>query len=120
QPAFLPFLRRLALYTGGHDAIPLWHYTGESWALNEMLESPVVLAPDSSIVRPKPDSAGIAIGLTDAGRYAVFEGKVSGEPRRAIAVNVPAIESDLTPVDARELLLGVGHADSSEALPSET
>lgn len=119
QPAFLPFLRRLVLFTSGHDAIPLWRHTGESWALPEGIEVPVVSAPDSSISRPAKDSIGLAIPLMDAGRYAVYEGSVSGEARVSVAVNVAPAESDLTPIDPRELLLGVRTADSTESATAE-
>lgn len=111
QPAFLPLLRRLALYTSGHDAAPLWHTTGETWAVPEGIEVPVIAAPDSGITRPERDSVGLAVPLVDAGIYAVYEGRVSGEPRASVAVNVPAAENDLTPVDQRELLLGVRSSD---------
>jgi hypothetical protein len=39
--------------------------------------------------------------------YALYEGRVQGEPLALLAVNSPAAESDLSTVDARELLLGV-------------
>jgi len=39
--------------------------------------------------------------------YSLYEGRVQGEPAGLLAVNAPSNESDLTPVDARELLLGV-------------
>lgn len=119
QPAFLPFLRRLVIYSSGHDAIPLWRTTGENWALPEGIENPVVSAPDSSITRPESDSAGLAIPLTDAGRYAVYQGSMSGEVRASAAVNVAPSESDLTPIDPRELLLGVRNADSTGSNTAE-
>jgi hypothetical protein len=119
QPAFLPFLRKMVLYVSGHDAMPLWHYTGDSWQLPDGMQSPVVTTPDTSLLRPKADSAGIAVPLTDAGRYSAFEGSVSGEARASTAVNVAAGESDLTPIDPRELLLGVRTADSVSLATTE-
>jgi hypothetical protein len=46
--------------------------------------------------------------LTESGFYAAYSGRVQGEPAAQVAVNPPARESDLTPMDPRELLLGVG------------
>ncbi len=112
QPAFLPFLRKLALYASGHDAVPLWRTTGESWAIPDAIQRPVVEAADSTVYRPDRDSVGVAISLTDAGRYAVYDGSISGEPRASVAVNVTSAESDLTPIDPKELLLGVQSTDS--------
>jgi hypothetical protein len=49
----------------------------------------------------------MAVALTEAGVYSLYEGRVAGEPAAVVAVNPPPGESDLTPVDPRELLLGV-------------
>ena len=107
QPAFLPFLRQLVMHTSGRDATPLWRTTADNWSLPEQVANPVVRAPDESLIRPRNDSAGGAVPLADAGHYSVFSGTASGIPRGVVAVNVPVTESDLTPIDPKELLLGV-------------
>lgn len=124
QPAFLPLVRQLLLHTSGRDAVPLWRTTAESWALPDSLKDPVVRAPDGSLLRPKGDSLGKAVPLTDAGLYAAFAGSVTGAPEALAAVNVPPNESDLTPIDPKELLLGVRSsapsAASTAAAPTPT
>ena len=115
QPAFLPFVRQLMLHTSGRDAVPLWRTTAESWALPESVKDPVVRTPDGSLLRPKGDSLGRAVPLADAGLYAAFAGSVTGAPEVLTAVNVPPGESDLTPIDPKELLLGVRVSDASAA-----
>ena len=50
--------------------------------------------------------------FAESGFYEVYEGRATGEPREVFAVNPPAAESDLTPADPRELLLGVRRSDS--------
>lgn len=123
QPAFLPFLRQLVLHTSGRDATPLWRTTADNWAIPEGIADPVVRSPDESLVRPVRDTAGSAVPLSDAGVYAAFATSASGEPRAQTAVNAPASESDLTPIDPKELLLGVrtsqtlGAADSLPTTP---
>jgi hypothetical protein len=107
QPSYLPMLRRLVLHTSGHESSPLWRLTGESWNPQAIVRVPVVSSPSGQILRPEADSAGTAVALTESGVYSLYEGRVAGEPAAVVAVNPPPGESDLTPVDPRELLLGV-------------
>ena len=122
QSSYLPFLHRLALYTSGRDATSLARTTGQGWLLSGALKEPAVLAPDGSILRPAKDTVGSTVALRDGGVYALYEGRVQGEPTALIAVNAPANESDLTSVDPRELLLGVRQstatADATNEVPT--
>ncbi len=119
QPAFLPFLRQLVLYTSGRDAVPLWYVTGTSWSLPATITDPVVTAPTGALIRPVADSVGAAVVLPDAGIYTAYAERASGEPAALLAVNVPPSESELTPMDTTELLLGVGTAlDAESTAPS--
>lgn len=115
QPAFLPFVRQLLLHTSGRDAVPLWRTAAESWALPDSVKDPVVRTPDGSLLRPKGDSLGSAVPLADAGLYAAFARSVTGAPEALAAVNVTSGESDLTPIDPKELLLGVRESAPSAA-----
>jgi hypothetical protein len=119
QPAFLPFVRQLLLHTSGRDAVPLWRTTAESWAIPDTIADPVVRTPDGSLLRPKGDSLGRAVPMTDAGLYAAFSGSATGAPSAQAAVNVPPGESDLTPIDPKELLLGVRQSAPSAASTAE-
>ena len=107
QPSYLPFLHRLVLYSAGRDATTLSRSTGQGWLLPGFLKEPAVFTPGGAIVRPARDSVGSTVALRESGVYALYEGRVQGEPLGLLAVNAPPAESDLTPVDARELLLGV-------------
>lgn len=114
QPAYLPFLQRLVLYTSGRDATTLAMSTGQSWLLPGATTEPAVVTPSGTIVRPRRDSAGATVALREAGVYALYDGRVQGEPAALVAANAPSAESDLTPVEARELLLGVRQSASVE------
>ncbi|MEP6762733.1 MAG: VWA domain-containing protein [Gemmatimonadaceae bacterium] len=119
QPAYLPLLKRLVLYTSGHDAPQLWRTTGQSWLLPASLKEPAVTIPDGSIVRPPRDTVGATVALNNSGLYSAYDGKVQGEPVALVAVNAPASESDLTPVDPREMLLGVKQSNDSAAVSND-
>jgi hypothetical protein len=115
QPAFLPLMRRLVLHASGHAAAPLWQESGGTWALPRGIADVVVTTPSGDLIRPAAnDSLGAAIPLTERGVYAAYSGSVSGDPVTTVAVNTPAVESDLSPVDARELLVGVAPEDSAD------
>jgi hypothetical protein len=116
QPAYLPFLRRLSLHAAGHQPPPLWRTTGESGIVREGTRDPVVVTPAGALLRPTSDSAPCVVQLGEAGFYAVHAGRAAGEPVDVIAANPPPGESDLTPADPRELLLGVSRGDSSAAV----
>src|SRR6185312_3986338 len=65
----------------------------------------------------RPDARGqsmSAITLDEAGFYTIYDGQPSGDPVAVVAVNSPAAESDLTPMAAGEMLVGVGQ-DSVKA-----
>ncbi|HYW32728.1 MAG TPA: BatA domain-containing protein, partial [Gemmatimonas sp.] len=113
QPAYLPFLRQMVMHTSGRDATPLWRTTADNWSLPESVTDPVVRAPDEELLRPGKDSLARAVLLADAGHYALFSGSAAGEARQVVAVNVPTGESDLTPVDPKELSLGVGTSEAA-------
>lgn len=57
--------------------------------------------------------------MGEAGFYALYDGRVAGDPVAVLAANPPPGESDLTPVDPRELLLGVRPSDSTSVASSE-
>ena len=115
QPAFLPFVRQLLLHASGRDAVPLWRTTAESWSLPASIKDPVFGAAPGSLLRPNGDSLRKTLPLADAGLYAAFAGSATGAPVALAAVNVPAGESDLTPIDPKELLLGVRSSAPSAA-----
>ena len=128
QPAFVPFVRRLALYATHRDATQLASETGESWLLPSSAQDPVVSAPDGSILRPDRevraagDTRAVSVPLRHAGLYVLHEGEARGAAVRELAVNAPALESDLTAVPSSELLAslrpGAASASADDAPPT--
>lgn len=110
QPAFVPLTRRLALYAGGHEAMPLARTTGESWSPGGLRREPVIVAPSGDLLRP---DSGSAVVLQQVGVYTAYEGRVDGAPRARTAVNVAAAESELVTASPNELLLGVAESADS-------
>jgi hypothetical protein len=120
QPGFLPFIRRLAMYAAGHRVTPLWRTTGETGIVPGGVKEPVIQTPAGELVRPASDSAPCTVVLEEAGFYQTYATRAAGEPIDLIAVNPPPLESDLTPADPRELMIGVKQSDSTSAVTRET
>ncbi len=108
QPAYLPFLRNVALYAAGHAAAPFWRTTGEAYLVPPAVQNPVVKSPSGDLWRPESGAGERAAPFDEAGFYTIYDGRPSGEPLAVVAANPPARESDLTPMDPRELPVGVG------------
>ena len=115
QPAYLPFLRRLVVHAAGHQVSPLWRTTGETGVVPIGVNEPVVSTPAGALLRPASDSGPCTLVLGEAGFYDIYAQRAAGEPVEILAANPSPAESDLTPADPRELLLGVTRGDSTAA-----
>ncbi len=118
QPAYLPFIRRLALHTAGYEPQPLWRTTGEGWRPALSVSELVIATPDGALVRPDTNGVRGAISLDAGGFYQAYQARAAGEPVASVAANPPPRESDLTASPASELLLGV-REDASELTATE-
>jgi len=123
QPAYLPFVRRLALHAAGYQPQPLWRTAGEGWRPTATVRELVIATPSEALVRP--DSGGTlgAATLDELGFYQAYQERAAGEPVAVVAVNPPTRESDLTPSPASELLVGIapdlGAPVATEQLPAD-
>ncbi len=115
QPAFLPFVRRVALHASGFVATPLSRTTGEGWRPSLAVQNLVVRTPGEALIRPDSQSAVGAVRLDEAGFYAAYRNAATGEPVSVVATNAPARESDLAPMPAAELLLGIAQDSAGAA-----
>lgn len=114
QPAFLPFARGLVGWAAAARAGALALASGEAWLAPAELRSPLVRAPSGEVLRPATGSRFVT--LRESGMHEVHDGRSGGMPTAVLAVNAPPGESDLTPLDAGELLLGAGELPPAVAL----
>jgi hypothetical protein len=123
QPAYLPFVRRLALHAAGYQPQPLWRTAGEGWRPAAAVRDLVIATPSEVLVRPDSGGTQGAATLDELGFYQAYQERAVGEPVSVVAVNPPTRESDLTPSPASELLVGIAPeltaAPATEILPAD-
>lgn len=108
QPTYLPFVRGLLLHAAGNAATPLWRTVGDPWLVPAVARNPVVKSPSGTLIRPDVGRTAAVVSLAEAGFYTIYDGAPSGDPLAIVAVNPAARESDLTPMPAADILVGVG------------
>jgi hypothetical protein len=116
QPAFLPFARGIVGWAASARVGDLALPSGTSWLAPATIRSPVVRAPSGATLRPEAGSRFVA--LREGGIHEVHDGGGGGVAAALLAVNAPVGESDLTPLDPQELLLGVGELPPASVLTS--
>jgi hypothetical protein len=130
KPIFLPLVHQLVRYLAHYEPATSWYTVGQVLDLSARAKS----RADRIVVTPKGqritqagagEGNGGLIELNEQGVYEVRSaGAAAGRPE-AIAVNLDPAESDLTPLDPRELVASVsGHADGrptgqNEARPTD-
>ncbi|HEY4322075.1 MAG TPA: BatA domain-containing protein [Gemmatimonadales bacterium] len=107
QPTYPAYVRSILLHLAGAANPPLARTVGEAWAVPPGLHDPVIRTPAGEVVRP--EGAGAVMQLDEAGFYAAYDGKPSGDPAAVIATNPASAESDLATMPAVDLVVGVGN-----------
>jgi hypothetical protein len=121
KPIFLPLVHQLVRYLAHYEPATSWYTVGQVLDLSARAKS----RADRIVVTPKGqritqagagEGNGGLIELNEQGVYEVRSaGAAAGRPE-AIAVNLDPAESDLTPLDPRELVASVtGHATPEAA-----
>lgn len=121
KPVFLPFVHRVVRHLSAYAAPAAWHTVGQvidpsAWRGGGAApEGRVALTPSGRRVA-LDDEGGAVLELDEQGFYEI-RAQASESPADVIASNVDLAESDLTPVDARELAAAAtaGAAGSSAA-----
>ncbi len=118
QPAYLPFVRAMVLFAGGAAHAALWHTVGDAWLVPADLPNPVLRSPSGALIH-SPSGAGTrTVALNEVGFYTVYDARATGDPLTTLAVNPDGRESDLRPLRASDLLVGV-RQDSLSAVASD-
>jgi hypothetical protein len=126
KPVFLPLVHQLARYLARYEQPASWQTVGQVRDLNQTSHvrgDRVVASPSRRRTPQKAGTPGL-IELSEQGFYEVRStgaGAGAGAARatETIAVNLDPAESDLTPLDTRELVAAVtGHATPTGSEPA--
>jgi hypothetical protein len=128
KPVFVPFLHRVMTYLADYVETPPWV------TVDQVVDARLRLQPDQAAeagAASPPTQGSVLIALTPSGRrvetapdrglieleeqgfYEVRDPSRAGAAAGVIAVNVDIAESDLTPMDPRELVLAASGGTSA-------
>lgn len=111
QPAFVPALRGVAEWASGVGREALSITSGSAWQVPANLSAPVIRGPNGDLIRPSGTSRFVT--FRESGIHEVMDG--GGVAVALVAVNPPASESDLTPMQPDQFLLGIDEVDPATA-----
>lgn len=125
KPIFLPLVHQMVRYLAHYEAPTSWFTVGQVLDLSARVRSRaarIVVSPSGDRTTQSGGGEG-AEGLLELNEQGIYEVRSTGASTsrpEAIAVNLDSLESDLSPLDARELVAAVtGHAASDQAQPAE-
>jgi hypothetical protein len=127
RPVYLPLMHRLVRYLGDYQEPRPWRTVGE------VVDAPVAAKAgrgETSRVALTPSGQRVALdgegpdvlGLTEQGFYEIRAQGRDADPAVVVASNVDLAESDMTPMDPKEVAAGAtgragGSADSASLTP---
>jgi hypothetical protein len=121
KPVFLPLVHQLVRYLAHYEPPASWRTVGQVIdvaGISHVRGDRVIVSPSGQRTTANAGAAGV-LELSEQGTYevrgALGAGATTAAARpEAIAVNLDPAESDLTPLDTRELVAAVtGHATPS-------
>ena len=112
KPIFLPFVHQLARYLAGYREPEPWLTVGEVLDPARTLASHAneirtVVSPSGQRISLDPEG-GDVVELLEQGFYELREQATGAGPSATVAANVDLSESDLTPMDPKEIVAAVG------------
>jgi hypothetical protein len=119
KPVFLPLVQRLVRYLAQYEQPASWFTVGQVLDLNARGRNRadrIVVTPAGE--RLQPAAGRNASGLVELNEQGIYELRTSTASARPepLAVNLDPAESDLTPIDTRELVASItGHASQTTA-----
>jgi hypothetical protein len=129
KPVFLPLVHQLVRYLGRYEPATSWFTVGQVLDLTARAKGRadrgdrIVVTPSGDRISQSNAGEGNEglIELSEQGVYEIRSNGSGGGRPEAIAVNLDPAESDLTPIDPRELVAAVtGHATPVAAQPQQT
>ena len=129
KPVFLPMVHQLVRYLAHYEPPTSWLTVGQVLDLTARARGRgdrgdrIVVTPSGERISQSNAGEG-SEGLIELNEQGIYEirstGAASGRPE-AIAVNIDPAESDLSPIDPRELVAAVtGHATPTAAQPAQS
>jgi hypothetical protein len=127
KPVYLPLVQQLTKYLSQYEQTSAWSTVGQVVDLSALLKTRadrVVVTPDAERIRIPSTEPGV-LELSEHGLYEIRSASNASGRAERIAVNLDPTESDLSPLDPRELVAAVtGRATpvttSQEAAPELT
>ena len=127
KPIFLPLVHQLVRYLAQYEQPTSWFTVGQVLDLTQRAKSRadrIVVTPSGERISQSSMGEGNEglLELTEQGIYEVRSAAATTTARpEAIAVNLDPAESDLNPIDPRELVAAVtGHASPVDVQPEQT
>lgn len=123
KPIYLPLVQQMVRYLAHYEAPTSWFTVGQVLDIPARVRTRaarIVVAPSGERMTHSAEGEGpdSLLELNEQGIYEIrATGASAGRPD-AVAVNLDPAESDLSPLDDRELVAAVtGHATSGETAP---
>ena len=119
KPIFLPFVHQLARYLAAYREPEPWLTVGEVLDPARTLaghpnDIKTVISPSGQRISLDPEG-GDVVELSEQGFYELRAQPAAGGAAATVAANVDLIESDLTPMDPKEVVVAVsGHPGGGE------
>ncbi|HEY6212448.1 MAG TPA: BatA and WFA domain-containing protein [Vicinamibacterales bacterium] len=124
KPIFLPLVHQLVKYLGRYEQPASWYTVGQVLDLSARAKTRndrVIVTPSGGRTTQQAarGSADGSLELSEQGVYEVRSAGANTAKPDALAVNLDPVESDLAPLDPRELVASVtGHATAESEEPS--
>ena len=120
KPVFLPLVHQLVAYLAQYEQPAAWYTVGQALDIGQRTRG----ATDRIVVTPSGERIAVQNGkavveLSEQGIYEMRSPGTASARGESIAVNIDPVESDLAPLDPRELVAGVtGRAAPESAEPA--
>jgi hypothetical protein len=118
KPVFLPFVHQLGRHLAGYREPEPWLTVGEvldpgrTVGAQQPHDVRTVVAPSGQRISLDPEG-GDVIELQQQGFYELHGQSATGEPAATVAANVDLAESDLTPMDPKEVVAAVSGVNAT-------
>jgi hypothetical protein len=125
KPIFLPLVHQLVRYLAQYEQPASWFTVGQVLDLTQRAKSRadrIIVTPSGERISQSSMGEGNEglLELTEQGIYEIRSAAATTGRPEAIAVNLDAAESDLNPMDPRELVAAVtGHASPLNVQPEQ-